>query len=290
MKSLSQKVKNPFAKRDQTFERNCGIGVLNLSTWSPDGERTGISIGLSMGATHYFDNGLKHGEIFYRNPGAVLYTVYAQLDKVISTTRCVAEVTGTTAAAVVVAPLLVVGAFKVRYLLQDSQKYTAKGSCFAGKKGTWLILRGGPYQNEKGEEVCSPLSLAVASQAEVLANGTLVGESAKAFYKPQTLTGKKNRLRAATHDCNRAGRRCPATIPEGKTQAGGHDQTEDHELKLDASRSGEQYQPVSGPQSQTVQPGNDEATEWIAAKDQPVSPAAQSQMVQPSKGEGTELL
>lgn len=51
--------------------QSCGFGVLNKST-IPE-----INIGLSMQATHYYENGVKENEIFYRWPGAVWYTVYA---------------------------------------------------------------------------------------------------------------------------------------------------------------------------------------------------------------------
>ena len=51
--------------------QSCGIGVLNKST-IPE-----INIGLSMHATHYYENRVKENEIFYRWPGPMLYTVYA---------------------------------------------------------------------------------------------------------------------------------------------------------------------------------------------------------------------
>lgn len=51
--------------------QTCGFGVLNKSNIKQ------INVGLSMAATHKFENGIKPGEIFYRWPGAVHYTVYA---------------------------------------------------------------------------------------------------------------------------------------------------------------------------------------------------------------------
>ena len=51
--------------------QTCGFGVLNKSDMEE------INVGLSMSATHKFENGIKPGEIFYRWPGAVHYTVYA---------------------------------------------------------------------------------------------------------------------------------------------------------------------------------------------------------------------
>eukprot|EP01084_Bolivina_argentea_P263020 445038_1 len=50
--------------------QSSGFGVLN-STGFP------LTIGLSMGGTHYYENKVKNGEIFYRRPGAVYYTVFA---------------------------------------------------------------------------------------------------------------------------------------------------------------------------------------------------------------------
>ena len=50
--------------------QSCGIGVLNNSNLE-------INVGMSMVATHYFENGIKKREIFYKWPGAVTYTVFA---------------------------------------------------------------------------------------------------------------------------------------------------------------------------------------------------------------------
>eukprot|EP01084_Bolivina_argentea_P263019 445037_1 len=50
--------------------QSCGFGALN-NTGFP------LTIGLSMGGTHYYENRVKPGEIFYRWPGAVYYTVFA---------------------------------------------------------------------------------------------------------------------------------------------------------------------------------------------------------------------
>ncbi len=50
---------------------NGGFGVLNNSSLQE------INVGLSMAAMHYFENSVKYGEIFYRRPGAVWYTVIA---------------------------------------------------------------------------------------------------------------------------------------------------------------------------------------------------------------------
>jgi hypothetical protein len=50
-------------------EYNSGIGVLNDSAYR-------INCGLSMGGTHYYENTILPGEIFYRYPGNVWYTTY----------------------------------------------------------------------------------------------------------------------------------------------------------------------------------------------------------------------
>ena len=47
-----------------------GIGILNNTNFK-------ITVGLSMGATHYYENDVLPGQIFYRNPGDVWYTIYA---------------------------------------------------------------------------------------------------------------------------------------------------------------------------------------------------------------------
>lgn len=49
-----------------------GFGILNLSSFE-------VHMGLSMAGTHYYENSVSHGKIFYRWPGAVHYTVYAQV-------------------------------------------------------------------------------------------------------------------------------------------------------------------------------------------------------------------
>ncbi len=78
-----------------------------------------INVGLSMAAMHYFENSVKYGEIFYRRPGAVWYTVIAfarQPDgsNDITKGQCAKEVTLAVlvgaGAAVAANPVLLVGA------------------------------------------------------------------------------------------------------------------------------------------------------------------------------------
>lgn len=51
--------------------QTCGFGVLNESHMKE------LNIGLSMAGTHYYENAVSDGRVFYRWPGAVHYTVYA---------------------------------------------------------------------------------------------------------------------------------------------------------------------------------------------------------------------
>ena len=46
----------------------CGFGVVNNTEFD-------LTVCLSMGATHYYENDIRPGEVFYRWPGAVWYTV-----------------------------------------------------------------------------------------------------------------------------------------------------------------------------------------------------------------------
>ena len=47
---------------------SCGFGVVNNTKFN-------LTVRLSMGATHYFENDIRPGQVFYRWPGAVWYTV-----------------------------------------------------------------------------------------------------------------------------------------------------------------------------------------------------------------------
>lgn len=51
---------------------SCGIGVLNETDFR-------VMVGMSMIITHYYENYLESGEIFYRWPGTVWYTVFAKV-------------------------------------------------------------------------------------------------------------------------------------------------------------------------------------------------------------------
>ena len=89
-----------------------GFGVLNMTNFK-------ITCGLSMGATHYYENDVLPGQIFYRWPGAVWYTVYC-LPTTDSTRmtdgKCAKEIITVTASAVgagaaAIASLFAGGAF-----------------------------------------------------------------------------------------------------------------------------------------------------------------------------------
>lgn len=60
-------------------------------------------MGLSMAATHYYENSIGHGQIFYRWPGAVHYTVYAQVAPEITSSTSAKEIVTATAIGVTTA-------------------------------------------------------------------------------------------------------------------------------------------------------------------------------------------
>ena len=82
--------------------QKCGFGVLNNSHMKE------LNIGLSMAGTHYYENAVGHGKIFYRWPGAVHYTVYAFVrtpdeKNDITDGKCVAEVAGSSVVGIIAA-------------------------------------------------------------------------------------------------------------------------------------------------------------------------------------------
>lgn len=86
--------------------QTCGFGVLNKSH-VPE-----LNIGLSMAGTHYYENSVKEGEIFYRWPGAVHYTVYAFVRSPdgkndITNSTCAKEISGVAITSVVAAGITV---------------------------------------------------------------------------------------------------------------------------------------------------------------------------------------
>jgi hypothetical protein len=53
-------------------EASCGYGILNNTHHD-------ITFGVSMGATYYYENDVSPGKIFYRWPGNVHMTLFAQI-------------------------------------------------------------------------------------------------------------------------------------------------------------------------------------------------------------------
>lgn len=82
--------------------QTCGFGVLNESHMKE------LNIGLSMAGTHYYENAVRDGKIFYRWPGAVHYTVYAMArdpegKNDITDGQCAKEITGASLVGIVTA-------------------------------------------------------------------------------------------------------------------------------------------------------------------------------------------
>ena len=133
---------------------SCGFGVLNNSNFSE------INVGLSMGPTHYFENGIKQGEIFYCWPGAVFYTVYAVArapDRRNDITR---------------------GAMTV----MQGFPYCERTGCYGGGSGTWLVVEGGPKKNEQGDIIQNQLEIVIKNQRYVFQRGKLTADSHLSYH------------------------------------------------------------------------------------------------------------
>lgn len=211
-----------------------GIGVLNNSNIRE------INVGLSMGPTHYFENGIKPGEIFYQRTGAVHYTVYAfarqpdEKNDIIKGQVANAETFGAfifggvtistmgamlSPAAVALAPLDNVGeassvttqgitgaisgagaypnassAEKALGLaLEGSKLYCEKKGCYGGGLGSWLVVEGGPYMDDKGVWNKRDLTIREATQEQLFLNGNFTKSSHDRF--------KTNRRLQCTENC-----------------------------------------------------------------------------------------
>ena len=135
-----------------------GIGVLNKT-----GED--INVVLSMAAPHYYENGVKPNQIFYRWPGAVHYTVCAwirasngtndmtTLKKGLGIFKSVAIGVagsalgiGAVASSAVIVPAAIGGAAGAAALVANdvieaaNANYAEIKGCYAGGSGTWLIV------------------------------------------------------------------------------------------------------------------------------------------------------
>ena len=128
---------------------NAGIGVLNKSEFST------INVGLSQGFTHYYENDINNGEIFYRWPGAVWYTVYVTNgDNRLSH-----------------------GQVKVSY---NGVAYGKMSGVYAGGSGTWLVV-------EKDNCTNSPLAIRKATKAEIFRDGKFTDYSHDRYHTAPSL-------------------------------------------------------------------------------------------------------
>ena len=143
--------------------QSCGIGVLNLSNWEE------INIGLSMGKTHYYENGVKKGCIFYRWPGAVWHTVYVH-------------------------PRKEFGPNDISYLTgcKEMNDMISMKNCYSGGRGTWLIVTGGAYTDEEGKFWPRDIEFKISSQEEVFKKGTFSPCSHDAFHTKEGLQCTEN--------------------------------------------------------------------------------------------------
>ena len=133
---------------------SCGIGVINRSTLRE------INIGLSMCATHNFENGVEHGEIFYRWPGAVFYTVYAFARKPDKSND------------------IIYGQVSV----SEDALYCEQKGCYGGANGTWLIIEGGPETDAEGFIRPNGLKIKFTTFQEVMNNGNFTRYSHAQYH------------------------------------------------------------------------------------------------------------
>lgn len=199
-----------------------GIGVLNHSSINE------INVGLSMGPTHYFENGIKHGEIFYRRPGAVHYTVYAfarqpetrnditngqvadaktlgafiygderdlHMNEMLSSdayytipcanTSEAPSVKGSTGAAAGASayPSPSVAKKSLGRALERSNLFCEKKGCYGGRPGSWLVVEGGPYMDEKGVWNERDLTIREATKDQLFLVGKFT-ESSHGVFNP----------------------------------------------------------------------------------------------------------
>ena len=122
---------------------NAGIGVLNKSAYET------INVGLSMFFTLYHENDIKQGEIFYRWPGMLWYTVYVTNgDNKLSHGQVNVPSNGVA--------------------------YADMNGVYAGGNGGWLIVEGGG--NDR------PLTIRVATRNEVFEEGKFTNYSHDCYH------------------------------------------------------------------------------------------------------------
>ena len=125
---------------DQTMGNTCGFGVINKSAL------TEINIGLSMFATHKFENGVRNGEIFFRCPGAVYYTVYAFTRR----------------------PHRDNDIMPGQVSVAENVLYCEMKGCYGGSNGTWLIRENGPTADDEGLIHPNALTMRIATSLEAV--------------------------------------------------------------------------------------------------------------------------
>lgn len=200
-------------------KQSCGFGVLNKSNIQE------INIGLSMAGTHYYENRVENGKIFYRWPGAVHYTVYALARSPdgkndISDGQCAWEITkssiigistagaviftAATAAkslAVVEATQLLITTGINTYVAADatltaseevisafekSKLYCEVKGCYGGGRGSWYVVEGGPYY-DNGHNYPQDLTIREVDQDYVFQNGNFTDMSHRNFHTEEGL-------------------------------------------------------------------------------------------------------
>eukprot|EP01004_Peranema_trichophorum_P009528 NODE_8278_length_693_cov_61.487719_g7656_i0.p1 GENE.NODE_8278_length_693_cov_61.487719_g7656_i0~~NODE_8278_length_693_cov_61.487719_g7656_i0.p1 ORF type:complete len:192 (+),score=39.11 NODE_8278_length_693_cov_61.487719_g7656_i0:66-578(+) len=139
-----------------------------------------------MGGTHYYENYVAPGRIFYRWPGAVFYTIYAYPtteENKMTNGGCVrgivAAAVGTTLA--IIPPTLLISATALTvYNIVDS--IVSEKGCYGGGSGSWYTIRGGPRTKPDGTIVVDPLSFTKSVRDEIWVRGEFTHESNNNYY------------------------------------------------------------------------------------------------------------
>ena len=119
-----------------------------------------------MGVTHYFENGVGQGEIVYRWPGAVYYTVYA----VAQEPNGLNDLSG----GMRLVPLGV--------------PYCEMKLCYGGGSGKWLIVEGDPEVNEEQDIIATRLTMRVVPQETVFEKGNFTAYSHSKYHSKPNLS------------------------------------------------------------------------------------------------------
>jgi len=132
-----------------------GFGLVNLTNKK-------VNIVLSMAAPHYYENNIKPGEIFYRHPGSIHYTVCVSVwkgnDSEMNDEKKVGKIIGAVGKGVagvamgvgsallapIVMPFAVVAAadeIEGELLERGKSDYAEMKCCYGGGEGTWLLIQ-----------------------------------------------------------------------------------------------------------------------------------------------------